>query len=109
VARVVATLDRREELAFLGFGDERAEEVLAGLAEDERHSTWRLALPDGRVVGYGSGFVHLLRALRLTQPLAHVLERIPDRALDRAYGVIASRRPQLGHFVPDRPGPVRFP
>jgi predicted DCC family thiol-disulfide oxidoreductase YuxK len=109
VARVVATLDRRDELAFLGFHDERAEEVLAALPEEERHSTWRLALPDGRLVGYGAGLVELARALSLTRPLAPVLGRVPARKLDRAYGVLASLRPRLGRLVPDRPGPRRFP
>jgi predicted DCC family thiol-disulfide oxidoreductase YuxK len=109
VARVVATLDRRDELAFLGFHDERAEEVLAALPEEERHSTWRLALTDRRLVGYGSGLVVLARTLRLTRPLAPVFERVPARTLDRAYEVIASRRQRLGRFVPDRPGPRRFP
>jgi predicted DCC family thiol-disulfide oxidoreductase YuxK len=109
VARVVAALDRRQELAFLGFRDPRAEELLAGLAEEERHATWRLVLPDGRLVGYGSGLVELIRSLRLTRPLASVLGRIPARSLDRAYGVIARRRPRLGRLVLDRPGPSRFP
>jgi hypothetical protein len=109
VARVVAALDRRQELAFLGFRDPRAEELLAGLTQEERHATWRLALPDGRLVGYGSGFVDLARSLRLTRPLAPILGRIPAGGLDRAYGVIARRRPRLGKLVPDRPGPRRFP
>ena len=109
MARVVAVLDRRDELAFLGFQDTRGANLLAALPEEERHATWRLALPDGRLVGYGRGFVDLARALRLTRPLAPLLARIPPRILDRAYGVIASRRPRLGRYVPDRPGPVRFP
>lgn len=109
MARVVAGLDRREELAFLGQHDERAAELLAALPEDERFDTWHLALADGRLVGYGTGTIELLRALRFTRPLAAVLQRVPARGLDRAYGLVARNRPRLGRLVPDRPGPTRFP
>ena len=109
MARVVARLDRHGELAFLGFRDARAAALLAPLPEEERHATWRLALPNGRLVGYGAGLVDLARALKLSGPLVALLGRIPTRILERAYGVVASRRPYLGRLVPDGPGPVRFP
>jgi predicted DCC family thiol-disulfide oxidoreductase YuxK len=109
VARAVAALDRRHELAFLGFGDPRAADLLTVLPEEERHATWRLAHPDGRIVGYGQGLVDLARALRPTRPLAPLLERIPARALDAAYRLIARNRPRLGRLVPNRPGPTRYP
>jgi predicted DCC family thiol-disulfide oxidoreductase YuxK len=83
--------------------------LLAALPEQERFSSWRLALADGRLLGYGTGIVALTRVLRATQPLAGLLERVPPRLLDRLYGIVARQRAALGRVVPDRPGPIRFP
>jgi len=52
-ARVVAWLDRGEELAILPFQDEAAAPLLAKLPESERSATWRLARADGSLTGYG--------------------------------------------------------
>jgi predicted DCC family thiol-disulfide oxidoreductase YuxK len=53
--------------------------------------------------------IEVLRVLRLTAPAAHIVDRIPDALLDRAYTVVARHRSSLGRLVPDRPGPLRFP
>jgi predicted DCC family thiol-disulfide oxidoreductase YuxK len=108
-ARVVARLDRRRELAFLPLADPEAAPLLAGVTEDERFESWRLASPDGSLAGRGSGAVDLLLVLRLTRPAGRLLARIPARRLDQAYEAIAHRRRTLGRLVPDRPGPRRFP
>jgi predicted DCC family thiol-disulfide oxidoreductase YuxK len=108
-ARIVVRLDRREELAVLPLRDERAAPLLEPLPENERFSSWRLALPDGTLAGHGAGAVALLRAMRLTRPVARVLAPLPDRVLDIPYGVVAGKRSQLGRVVPDGPAPLRFP
>jgi hypothetical protein len=89
--------------------DEEARELLAGLTEAERDESWRLALPNGRLVGYGAGLVELARSLRLGRPAAGLLERIPPRVLDGAYHLLSERRDAFARLVPDGPGPRRFP
>jgi hypothetical protein len=75
----------------------------------KRNESWRLALPDGRVVGYGRGLVELARAMRVTRSLAGILARIPARVLDRLYAPLSERREVLARFVPDGAAPRRFP
>ena len=89
--------------------DPAAEPRLAGLPREEQFASWYLAQPDGTVVGYGTGGVQLLEAMRLTRRTGHALGRLPAGILDGTYGVIASWRSALGRLVPDRPGPRRFP
>jgi hypothetical protein len=93
----------------LPIDDADAEPLLAGLSEEERNESWRLALADGRLVGYGRGLVELARATRLTRPASRLLERIPADVLDRLYGVLSNQRDKLAHVVPDGPAPRRFP
>ena len=83
--------------------------VLAGLAEEERFATWRLALPDGSLVGYGTGGAHLFATMRLTRPIGRVLAHAPQSVLDGIYGIVARSRGSLERLVPDGPGPKRFP
>jgi hypothetical protein len=79
------------------------------LPEDERFATWYLVSPDGAFAGHGTGGVELLGALRLTRPAGRLLAHVPGGVLDGAYEIVARRRELLGRFVPDRPGPRRFP
>lgn len=79
------------------------------LAEEERFATWRLALADGSLVGYGKGGAHLFAAMRLTRPIGRLLARAPAHLVDRVYEVLARVRAPLGRVVPDRPGPRRYP
>jgi predicted DCC family thiol-disulfide oxidoreductase YuxK len=108
-ARIVVRLDRGEELAVLPLRDERAAPFLEPLPEDERFASWRLALTDGTLAGYGAGSVALLQAMRLTRPAASVLATLPGRVLEVPYGVVAGHRSLLGRIVPDGPAPLRFP
>jgi predicted DCC family thiol-disulfide oxidoreductase YuxK len=108
-ARTVARLDRLQELAFLPLQDPGAEPLLAPVPECERRSSWRLALPDGTLAGYGAGATELARAMRLTRPAARLLGPVPDGVLDAVYRAVAGRRGALGRLVPDGPAPRRFP
>ena len=109
IARVVLSLDRKNELAVLPLQDEIAIQVLAPLPENELLDSWRFVHRDGSLAGYGAGVVYLLRALRLTRPAGRVLSVVPDRALDAAYRAVARRRSLLGRIVPDGPAPRRYP
>lgn len=102
-------VDRDEELAFLPLRDLRALPLLEGLDEDERYATWRLALRDRSLVGYGDGLTQLLETMRLTRFAARLLSRIPASLLDAVYSTVVRHRETLGKLVPDRPGPWRFP
>jgi predicted DCC family thiol-disulfide oxidoreductase YuxK len=108
-ARSIARLDRGHELALLPLSDPEAATFLARLPEEERLSSWRLALPDGTLAGEGVGFPDLLRVVRLTRPIGVLLEVIPARALNGLYGLVARNRSLLGPIVPDGPAPRRFP
>lgn len=108
-ARIVVRLDRREELAVLPLRDERAAPFLEPLPEAERFASWRLALTDGSLAGYGAGAVALLEAMRLTRPVARVLAPLPDAVFETLYGAVAGNRGALGRAVPDGAAPLRFP
>jgi predicted DCC family thiol-disulfide oxidoreductase YuxK len=83
--------------------------LLESLPEDERLSSWRLALPDGSLVGKGYGAPELLHAMRLTRGPGRLAARVPDRILDAIYDVVARNRSRLGRLVPDGPAPRRSP
>lgn len=89
--------------------DDEVEELLAEIPKAERNESWRLALPDGRIVGYGRGLVELTRAMRLTRPASAALARVPGGALDRLYALLSDKRGLFGRLVPDGPAPRRFP
>ncbi|MCS7008168.1 MAG: hypothetical protein NZL88_11505, partial [Gaiellaceae bacterium] len=101
--RIALLLDRDERLAVLPLRDPAAEGLLASLAPEERYASWRLARPDGSLVGYGAGVPELLRATRLGRPLGCVLGLVPAPALDRSYRLVARHRGRLGRLVPDCP------
>jgi predicted DCC family thiol-disulfide oxidoreductase YuxK len=88
---------------------EEAAALLEAVDEDERFTSWHLAMPDGAVVGRGAGGVELLRSMSLTRRVGDGLARIPRRPLELAYEIVARNRRALGRVVPDRPGPRRFP
>ncbi|HEU5263154.1 MAG TPA: DUF393 domain-containing protein [Gaiellaceae bacterium] len=109
IARSLARLDRRRELAFLPLQDEVATSLLASIPVNGRSDTWRLVSRDGSLTGYGAGAPALLQAMRATRPLGRLLGRIPEPMLDRAYGLIARNRRTLGRIVPDGGAPRRYP
>ena len=53
-ARVVAPLDRRRSLALLGLEDASADPLLEDVPQEERSSSLRLVLPDGRMLSAGA-------------------------------------------------------
>jgi predicted DCC family thiol-disulfide oxidoreductase YuxK len=105
-ARLVRRLDRDRALSIVPLQHASARPLLESLPVEERLASWRLARPDGSLVGYGAGVVPLLAALRPTRPLARVVSPIPDGALDAAYRFVAGNRTALGRLVPDGPAIV---
>jgi hypothetical protein len=89
--------------------DPEASALLGPLPEEERYGTWHLVLRDGSLVGHGTGGVHLLGAMSLSRPVGRVLAHVPGRTLDEGYEIVARLRGRLGRFVPDGPGPRRYP
>jgi predicted DCC family thiol-disulfide oxidoreductase YuxK len=108
VARAVARLDRRRELAILPIDDAEAEPLLRALPEEERDETWHIVAPDGAIAGHGAGVVDLLLAMRLTRPTGRALAHVPPGLLDRVYGAVARNRGRLGRLVPDGRAPRRL-
>lgn len=105
VARTIVRLDRDQELAVLPLQDPDVTPLLAPLPESERLASWRLARPDGTLVGHGAGLPELLLAMRRTRPLGRVIGAVPAGMLDAAYRLVARHRSRIGPLVPDGPAP----
>jgi predicted DCC family thiol-disulfide oxidoreductase YuxK len=106
-ARAVRRLDRRGRLALLPLGDEEASPLLAGLPEEQRLDSVRLAESDGELLARGGAVARVLAYLGL--PSALVGGRLAVRLLDAGYELVARNRGRLGLLVPDGPAPRRFP
>jgi predicted DCC family thiol-disulfide oxidoreductase YuxK len=110
-ARVVARLDRREELGLLSLADDEAASLLADVAEEARAECWWLILRNGTpIAGDASGGVALFAEVKLTRPLARAIRALHASALiDALDKVVARQRGRLGRLVPEGPAPRRYP
>ena len=99
-AHVVATLDRRRSLALLGLGDAAADPMLEDVSEEERNSSLRLVLPDGRMISAGAAALGVLERLPATRPLARAAAALHVRAGGRSALLLG--RPQPGPAGPAR-------
>jgi predicted DCC family thiol-disulfide oxidoreductase YuxK len=107
-ARLVERLDRGERLAFLPLQAEEAAPLLEKLPEEDRMASWRLARPDGSLVGRGAGAPAVLRELR-HERAANALAALPETMLEHGYDLVARNRWRIGRLVPDGAAPRRFP
>jgi predicted DCC family thiol-disulfide oxidoreductase YuxK len=109
-AHVVATLDRRERLAFLSMLEPEAEMLLAPLPMNERYATWHLVLPDGTYLRRTEASVMLLDLIEPLRPLGFLVRRLRLQPLvGRLERLVSAYRGELGRLVP-RASPVRrFP
>ena len=89
--------DRRRALRPVPIQSPEGDELLAGMAEDERLSSWHLAAA-GDVRSAGAAFEPLLRRLPGGRPLGAIAARFPG-AVDRAYRQVAGRRGMFGRLV----------
>jgi predicted DCC family thiol-disulfide oxidoreductase YuxK len=109
-ARVVVELDRRGGLALLGLEDASADQLVEYVSEQERLSSLRLVLPDGRMVSGGEAALGALERLWPTRPLARTAALLhAQRAAEALYALVARNRDRLGCLVPDGPAPRRYP
>jgi predicted DCC family thiol-disulfide oxidoreductase YuxK len=109
-ARAVDRFDRGRSLALLGLADASAGPLLEDVSEEERGSSLRLVLPDGRVLSAGPAALGVLELLPSTRPLARTAELVHAQpAVGALYAFVAGNRDRLGRVVPDGSAPWRYP
>jgi predicted DCC family thiol-disulfide oxidoreductase YuxK len=87
--------DRRGRVDLMPLQAPEADELLRGLSEEARRSSWHLVDRRRRVASGGAALPIVLRLLPGGKPLAAVAARFP-RATDRAYRFVAMRRDRIG-------------
>jgi predicted DCC family thiol-disulfide oxidoreductase YuxK len=106
-ARVVDRLDRGRRLALLGLEDDAADPLLEGVPEEERSSSLRLALHDGRLQSAGAAALGVLERLSATRPLARAAPTLhAEPAAEALYAAVARNRDRLGRLCPTAPRPA---
>jgi predicted DCC family thiol-disulfide oxidoreductase YuxK len=95
----VLAWDRRGRLRPVALQDHAAVELLRGMPEEQRMSSWHL-VPEGAVYSGGRAFAPLLRLLPGGRPLA-LLPAAAPRLAELAYRLVADRRNTLGPLLPD--------
>jgi predicted DCC family thiol-disulfide oxidoreductase YuxK len=63
MARLIASLDRKQTIAMLPFDDPAAAALLAGVSQDKRDASMQLVQPDGWVLSGGEALLELTRVL----------------------------------------------
>jgi predicted DCC family thiol-disulfide oxidoreductase YuxK len=96
---LILAWDRRRRLRPLSLQEPEARRLLPGMDDEERMSSWHLALPDGQVRSAGAAFEPMLRELPGGAPLAALAGRFPD-AVERGYRWVTDRRSTLGRALP---------
>ena len=95
----VLAWDRRGRIRPVSLQSKTAEELLAGMPEDERFGSWHLVDDDGRHSA-GAGIAPLLRLLPGGGPPAAIAARMPG-AMERGYRFISGNRSLWGKLVTD--------
>jgi predicted DCC family thiol-disulfide oxidoreductase YuxK len=90
--------DRNSVLRPVSLQSVEAGQLLRGMDEEQKMSSWHLVTADGRVASGGAAFAPLAELLPGGRPLAAVAARLP-RASDRSYRWVADRRTPLGKAV----------
>jgi predicted DCC family thiol-disulfide oxidoreductase YuxK len=110
VARVVATLDRDERLAFLSMDAPEGARWLEPLPEDLHRTTSLLVLPDGRYLHGAESLAALSGLVPAFRPFAEVMRRFGlETRVNELERLVARNRARLGKLVPNVPPPRRFP
>ena len=91
--------DRRGALRPVPLQSEEGRQMLRGLSEEERMSSWHLIESDGERTSGGAAGAPLLRSLPGGRVPASLLELSPGLA-DRAYSLVARNRGRLGRLIP---------
>lgn len=85
------TWDRHGRLRPVALQDPEADELLGGMNQERKMSSWHVVTADGRVYSAGAAFPPLLRLLPGGRPLAAVAATFP-RLTERAYQHVARTR-----------------
>lgn len=92
--------DRRRSLRPVKLQSAEAGELLSGMPEDQRMSSWHL-VDEGGVHSAGAGIVPLLRLLPGGAPLGALAARAPT-GMERLYRFVAGNRSLWGRAVTDK-------
>jgi predicted DCC family thiol-disulfide oxidoreductase YuxK len=109
-ARLVERLDRHRRLALLPYDDPDAAQFVVFLERGRIEESWQLIKRDGTRLTHGDALIELLESLSVTRWLGRALRWARLTWLATAADwVISKARPFTSRFVPDRPGPRRWP
>ena len=90
--------------------DERAAPAVLAIPDDVRFTTFHLIRPDGAGLSGGAAVIETLSEVGATSLLGRALGFRPLRPLvDLFYRGLVFSKGFIGRFVPDAPGPVRWP
>jgi predicted DCC family thiol-disulfide oxidoreductase YuxK len=93
--------DRRGRLRPVPLGGAEADDLLAGMPEEERMASWHLVGQDGAVRSGGDALPDVFDLVPGGRPLARLSERFPG-ASKRGYRWVAEHRSLLGRPLPGR-------
>jgi predicted DCC family thiol-disulfide oxidoreductase YuxK len=98
---LVLRWDREGKLTPVALKSPEANELLAGMPEDQQMASWHLVEPaeTGPVWSGGAAFSPLFRLLPHAAPLARLTDRFPGGSR-RAYRWVADRRSAFGTPLP---------
>jgi predicted DCC family thiol-disulfide oxidoreductase YuxK len=96
----VLAWDRRARIRPVSLQSKQAEELLAGMPEEQRFASWHLVDADGELHSAGAGIAPLLGLLRGGRPLAAIAVRLPG-VMERGYRFVAGHRSLWGKVVTD--------
>lgn len=95
----VLAWDRRRLLRPVPLGAPAAEELLPGMAAEQRMGSWHLISPQRRRWSAGAAFPPLLTLLPGGRPIARLAARAPAMS-ERGYRLAAGHRSGLSRLVP---------
>ena len=97
-------------MAFLSVDSPEAADLLETLTDEERKANWHLVQRNGDDLVMGEAAIAVLELLAPTRWLGVACRRLRlGWLLGWIDWVFKKARGRLGRFVPDRPGPERFP
>jgi predicted DCC family thiol-disulfide oxidoreductase YuxK len=99
---VLLSWDRAHRLDPASIQSARGEELLTGMAEQDRLASWHLTDAEGTRYSGGAGIPVIFAALPFGAPVARLASRF-ERATSRVYDWVAAHRVLLGRPLKARP------
>ena len=110
MARVVASLDRHERLAFLSMDAPEGARWLDPLPHKLHRTTSLMILPDGRYLHGAESLAALAELVPAFRPFARAMHRFHlESRVDDLERVVARNRAKLGKLVKNVPPIRRYP